>query len=54
MYQLQWISVELYNVSFLILFIVLAMIFERMRRTARDFKADESGNDIVYWQRQVT
>ena len=53
-YQVQWISYTLYNVSIIIPFIVLAVIFERMRRAAREPKDDQSGNEIVYWQRQVT
>jgi uncharacterized membrane protein YhfC len=53
MYQLQWISLELYNVSFLIPFIVLAVIFERMRRLVRGLKDDQSGNEVVYWQRHI-
>lgn len=35
MYQFQWISNELYNIMILIPFIVLAVIFERIRRAAR-------------------
>jgi uncharacterized membrane protein YhfC len=54
MYQFKWISLEVYNCSFLVPFIVLAVIFERMRRTARDQKDDLSGNEVVYWQRQDT
>jgi len=54
MYQFQWISYELYNTSIVIPFIVLAMIFERMRRATRELKDDPSGKEIVYWQRQDT
>jgi RsiW-degrading membrane proteinase PrsW (M82 family) len=54
MYQLQWISFELYNFSLVIPFIVLAVIFERMRRAGRGLKDDQSGNEVVYWQRHVT
>ena len=53
-YQVQWISYTLYNISIIIPFIVLAVIFERMRRAAREPKDDQSGNEVVYWQRQVT
>jgi len=53
-YQFQWISYELYNISLVIPFIVLAVIFERMRRATRESKDDQSGNEIVYWQRQDT
>ena len=52
MYQFKWISLELYNISFLGPLIVLAVIFERMRRAARTRKDDLSGNEVVYWQRQ--
>ena len=54
MYQFKWISVEVYNFSFLISLIVLAVIFERIRRAARDRKDDLSGNEVVYLQRQDT
>ena len=32
--------------------IVLAVIFERVRRAAREPEGDQSGNEVVYWQRQ--
>jgi hypothetical protein len=51
MYQFQWISNGLYSLSLLIPFVVLAVIFERMRRAAREPKDDQSGNEVVYWQR---
>ena len=51
LYQLRWISLELYNVSLVIPFIVLAVIFERIRRVVRELKDDQSGNEVVYWQR---
>ena len=54
MYQFQWISYESYNISIVIPFIVLAVIFERMRRVTREPKDDQSGKEIVYWQRQDT
>ena len=54
MYQFKWISFEVYNFSLLIPFILLAVIFERMRRTARDLEDDQNGNEVVYWQRQVS
>ena len=53
-YQFQWISYELYNISIMIPFIVLAVIFERMRRAARGLKDDQSDNEIVYLKRQNT
>ena len=53
MYQFQWISLEPYQFSLLIPFIVLAVIFERMRRAAREPKDDQSGNEIVYWHRHT-
>jgi hypothetical protein len=31
-------------------FIVLALIFERMRRSARETKDDRSSQEIIYWQ----
>jgi hypothetical protein len=54
MYQFQWISYELYNISIVIPFIVLAVIFERMRQATREPKDDPSGKEIVYWKRQDT
>ncbi len=51
LYQFKWISLELYNFSFLIPFILLAVIFERMRKTTRGSTVDESSEEIVYWQR---
>jgi uncharacterized membrane protein YhfC len=54
MYQFQWISLELYNFSIMIPLIVLAVIFERIRRTAREPKDAQSGNEVVYWQRHIT
>ena len=42
MYQVQWISHELYNISLVIRFIVLAVIFERMRRATRESKDDRA------------
>ena len=53
MYQVQWISYELYNLSLLIPFIVLAVIFEWMRRVVREPNDDQSGNEVVYWQRHI-
>ncbi|HLO14049.1 MAG TPA: hypothetical protein VK206_04410 [Anaerolineales bacterium] len=54
MYQFQWISFELYNVSLLIPFIVLAVIFERTRRAARGTKDDQHTNEVVYWRPDIT
>jgi len=54
MYQFKWISFSIYNFSLLIPFILLAVIFERMRRAARDVKDNQTGNEVVYWQRQVS
>jgi uncharacterized membrane protein YhfC len=53
MYQFQWISNELYGILILIPLVVLAVIFERLRRAARQPKDDRSGNEVVYWQRQI-
>jgi hypothetical protein len=50
MYQFQWISYTLYNIGLIIPFIVLAVIFERMRRAARGPKDDQNGKEVVYWQ----
>jgi uncharacterized membrane protein YhfC len=52
MYQVKWISSELYNISIVIPLIALAVIFERMRRATRDPKDGQSSKEIVYWQRQ--
>ena len=54
LYQFQRISYELYNISIVIPFITLAVIFEWMRRTTREPKDDQTSNEIVYWQRQDT
>jgi uncharacterized membrane protein YhfC len=54
LYQLQWISFELYNFSLLIPFILLAVVFERMRRVAREPKDDQNADEVVYWQRHIT
>lgn len=53
MYQFKWISDEFYGILILIPLVVLAVIFERLRRAARQPKDDQSGNEIVYWQRQI-
>lgn len=50
MYQLRWFSFELYNFSLLIPFIVLAVIFEQMRRAVRGMTDDQAENEIIYWQ----
>jgi hypothetical protein len=52
MYQFQWISYEVYNFSIVIPLIVLAVIFERMRRATRGLRDDQSSKEIVYWQWQ--
>ena len=54
MYQFRWISPELYNIGLLIVFIVMAVIFERMRREAREPKDDQSSEEVVYWKRHIT
>jgi uncharacterized membrane protein YhfC len=53
MYQFQWIPNELYNILILIPFIALAVIFERMRRAARQREDRQTGNEVVYWQRDA-
>lgn len=52
LYALKWISFELYNFSLVIPFIVLAVIFERMRRAARESKDEQTCSEVVYWQRE--
>jgi len=53
-YQFQWIPYELYNLSLLIPFIVLAVIFERIRRGVREPKDDQYAREVVFWQQQYT
>lgn len=50
LYQLQLISFEQYNFSLLIPFIVLAVIFERLRRTTRQPEDEQYAKEVVYWQ----
>ena len=50
MYSFQWISLELYSIGLLIPFIILAVIFERMRRAAREPQDDQRVGEVVYWQ----
>jgi hypothetical protein len=50
LYQLQLISFEQYNLSLLIPFIVLAVIFERLRRTTRQPEDEQYAKEVVYWQ----
>ncbi len=52
LYQFNWISNSVYNLSLLIPFIVLAVIFERLRRAIRQPKSDPGSEEIIYWQRQ--
>lgn len=54
MYQIQWISLELYNIGLMIVLIVLAVIFERLRRAVREPKDDQSGKEVLYWQWHIT
>jgi len=51
LYQFQWISIEVESISMVVPFIVFAVIFERLRRTAREPGEYEDGNEIVYFQR---
>jgi hypothetical protein len=51
LYQLKLIPLELYNFSLVIPFIVLAVVFERMRRAARGSQDDRSSREVVYWKR---
>lgn len=53
LYQFQWISNELYGILILIPLVVLAVIFERLRRAARQPRDDQNGNEFIYWQRQI-
>jgi RsiW-degrading membrane proteinase PrsW (M82 family) len=54
LYQFKWISLEWYSTSMVIPFIVLAAIFERMRRSAREAIDDQMGNEVIYWQHDRT
>jgi hypothetical protein len=38
----------------LIPFILLAVIFERMRRATPEPKDDQHENEVVYWRRHIT
>lgn len=49
-YQFQWIPYELYNLSLLIPFIIMAVIFEWIRRGVRESKDDQCAKEVVYWQ----
>jgi len=51
MYQFQWISIEVESIGIVVPFIVLAVIFERLRRTARAPREYEDSNEIVYLKR---
>lgn len=53
MYQFKWITNELYGILILIPIVAPAVIFERLRRTARQPKDDHRDNEVVYWQRQI-
>lgn len=52
LYQFHWISYALYNISLLIPFIVLAVIFERIRRAVREPIDDQGSKEVVYWHRR--
>ena len=52
LYALKWISFELYNFALVVPFIVLAVIFERVRRAAREPKEDQHSDEVVFWQRE--
>ena len=54
LYQFQWISYEFYNLSLLIPFIVLAVLFEKTRRATREPFDEQNDKDVIYWQRQGT
>jgi hypothetical protein len=54
MYQFEWITLAFYNFVLLIPLFVLALIFERMRRAAREPDYIQAENEIVYWQRRMT
>lgn len=49
-YQFQWIPYELYNLSLLIPFIILALIFERIRQEVRQPKDEQYAKEVVFWQ----
>ncbi len=52
MYSFQWIPLALLNLSLPVPYIVLAVIFALMRRTAHEPKEVLRATDIAYWQRQ--
>jgi len=54
LYQFNLIPLELYNISFMVPIIILAVIFERMRRAAREPVDDLHSKEVIYWQRQIT
>lgn len=51
LYQFKWISIEVESFGIVVPFIVLTVIFERLRRTAREPREYEDDNEIVYLQR---
>ena len=53
LYQFNLIPLDLYNISFMVPFIVLAVIFERLRRAAREPEDDLHSQEVTYWQRQT-
>ena len=51
LYQFQWITMDVLNIIMIVPFIVLAVIFERLRRSVRDSKEPEEGSEFIYFQR---
>ncbi len=54
MYQFKLIPIELYNLTLMVPFIILAVIFEWMRKAARVPEDDLRSQETVYWQRDMT
>ncbi len=49
--MIRWIPFEPHNFALVVPFIVLAVVFERMRRAAREPKDDLANREVIYWQR---
>ncbi len=52
LYQLKLISSELYMVGLVIPFILMALVFESLRRAACGSANEPASHDVLYWQRQ--
>lgn len=51
LYQFQWIPMEVYNFLLVVPFIVLAVVFERLRRLTTVRKKQGDFDEIIYFQR---